>query len=340
MSAGALDGDLIALNAALRAGGRKRLTQGEIWTCYAQACAAQAAGSEPRRALHALLTALERQRAIRLPDPKRWDASLAPPLPTSIELLRDPSTGPSAIQQAWLPVLAFAANERHPATREALAQINAFLLSRPVLVPPVPLRERSLHVFGDEKRLEAFLSAEGLFRGRLPSALIGVVETPMPLANAMQPAARRAPLLILENLHSYDSFRRWNAEAKVFSAVVYGAGNGVAAAAESLRSLADACATAQLLYFGDLDPDGLAILDRIRRQIPAVQPHCNLYRWLLRHGRRAPLDAAPGDARIADWPAALAIEIAALFAAGQRIAQENFGTRELQGMPAVPRDAR
>ena len=334
------DSDILALNAALRLPGQKRLTQREVRQCYGLACPTLAAGPEPRAVLHALLIALAERQAIRLPDPKRWDDSIAPPLPTSIELLHDPAAEPAAMQQNWLPALAFAAIERHPATRDALLQINAWLRSDPPLVPTVPLRERSLHIFGDEQRLEALQSPEGLFRGKLPMAAIGVIDTPMPLAHEMQPAALGAPLLVLENLHSYDSVRRWNADAKAFSAVVYGGGHALLDATDALRGLAQRGRASDLFYVGDLDPEGLAILARLRQQLPDVQPHPNLYRWLLRHGRRAPMAAGEGGpVNLDGWPPALADAIAALFANSQRIAQENFGARELHGWPSVARPA-
>lgn len=340
MTASVTDSDILALNAGLRLPGQKRFTQREIWQCFAHVCPTLSAGPEARAVLHALLIALAERQAIRLPDPKRWDESLAPPLPSSVELLRDPAAEPAAMQQNWLPALAFAAIERHPATREALLQINAWLQSGLPLVPAVPLRERSLHIFGDEQRLEAFQSPEGLFRGKLPVVLIGVVDTPMPLAHEMQPAALGAPLVVLESLHGYDSFRRWNAEAKAFSAVVHGGGNAVLAASEALLALAQRAGTAQLFYFGALDAPGLVILDRIRQQLPDVQPHLNLYRWLLRHGRRTPMAAGEGGpVNLDGWPPLLADAIAALFANGQRIAQENFGTRELHGWSSVTRPA-
>lgn len=339
MSVPASDSALLALNVSLRAAGQKRLTQREIWQGFVQACPALAAEPEARAVLHGLLTALVERQAIRLPDSRRWDDSQTPPLPTSLELLRDPAAEPVATQPVWLPALAFAAIERQPAQREALLLINAWLRTEPPLVPPVPLRERSLHIFGDEQRLESFQAPEGLFRGKLPMAAIGVVDTPRPLAHEMQPAALGAPLLVLQKLASYDSIRRWNADTKAFAAVVHGGGPVLLDAVEALRALAERGRASAVFYVGDLDPDGLAILDHLRRLLPDVQPQLNLYRWLLHHGRRVPLAGGPAapPTTLANWPPDLAAAIGSLFADRQRIAQENFGTRELHGWPSARR---
>lgn len=335
------DSELRAFDGSLRSAGQKRLTQREIRLAFAAACPQRAAAPDARAVLHALLAALAARQAIRLPDPRRWDDSQTPPLPTSLELLRDPSAEPAATQVPWHPALAFAASERHPASREALLQINAWLQSHPSLLPPAPLRERALHIFGDEQRLDAFQSPDGLFAGRLPAARIGVIDTPPPLAHEMQPAALGEPLLVLAGLTSYDSVRRWNAGALAFSAVVHGGGSALLSAVEALQGLAQRSRAAQLFYFGDLDADGLAILDQLRRLLPSVQPHLNLYRWLLRHGCRSSPGSAAAMAPVnpaAGWPPDLAAAIGALFASGQRIAQENFGSRELHGWPSgVPR---
>lgn len=338
MTTAVADQDLQALDGALRAAGQKRLTQREIRQAFTGACPALAAAPDARARLQALLVALAGRGALRLPDPKRWDDSQPPPLPTSVELLRDPAAGPPEPAATWLPALAFAAHEQHPARRDTLLQINRWLQSGPDLEPSVPLRERSLHIFGDERWLEAFQSPDGLFDGRLPSALLGVVDPPPPLAHEMQPAALGAPLLVLAGLASYHSVASWNREARALSAVVYGGGPALLAATDALQQLAARAGASALFYVGDIDPDGLAILDRLRLAVPALQPHPALYRWLLKHGRRAPLAGGPAaPVSPAGWPADLAAAITALFAAGQRIAQENFGSRELRGWPAVRR---
>lgn len=327
------------LAAALRQSKRLRLTHAQLWDQFRLHCPALASRSDQRHALLETLTALAQVSVLRLPAESRWDRSLSPPLPLSVDVLTDePLT--ALAQQAWLPQMAFAASVRNPATRAALAAINHYLRIGAHVMPAVPLRERSLHVFGDEKRLETFVVEGSLFNGQLSFADLGIYQPAVPLANEAQALALGAPLLIVENHHSYESFRNWNSYAAVYSAIVWGAGNSLPASISALPSLARASRSTTVLYLGDLDPEGLLILQRTQAVLPSsITPHFNLYRWLLRHGARAPLGASlrsHAEIQFAGWPQALVDELRALWAGGERIAQEGFGTRELAALNSAP----
>ena len=71
--------------------------------------------------------------------------------------------------RARVPALAFAADERNLARRTTLEAINTFLIAkRREKLHPVPTRERSLHIFGDEKRLDNLRKTKTtLFEGRI-----------------------------------------------------------------------------------------------------------------------------------------------------------------------------
>ena len=145
---------------------------------------------------------------------------------------------------------------------------------------------------------------------------------------------------MLENYHSYDSFRRWNREAALYAAVAYGGGNAFRQGAGNLDELIARTAADGAFYVGDLDPPGIDILlgvneGRRAEGLTAVQPHCGLYRWLLAHGCRRPLDKAPRDglaARLGEvFPGVIAGALGELWAAGLRIPQESFGLEQLSG---------
>ena len=71
----------------------------------------------------------------------------------------------------------------------------------------------------------------------------------------------------------------------------------------------------------------------------APRPHRGLYRWLLAHGCRRPLEAAPTDGLSASLADAFPVEIPAglvdLWTARQRIPQESFGREQLLGDDAT-----
>ena len=98
------------------------------------------------------------------------------------------------------------------------------------------------------------------------------------------------------------------------------------------------------MYLGDLDPSGTTILigvNQVRRSEgrSPVRPHRGLYRWLLEHGCRRPLETPPTDRQTASlsevFPAGIAAGLVDLWSAGQRVPQESFGLDQLSGEDAT-----
>ena len=152
----------------LRALGKRRIGLPELRAAYLRAHPEAQGAPDLRRLLLDALQALERDGVTELPK-QGWDESGSPPLPRTARLRVAASARRARRPYAWLPALAFAADERHPVRRADLQAINAFLLSmREGSVLPVPTRERSLQVFGDEKRLDQLRKGGlALFEGRI-----------------------------------------------------------------------------------------------------------------------------------------------------------------------------
>ena len=333
---------------ALRALGKRRIRLPELRAAYLRANPDALNAPNLRRLLLDALRGLERTEFADLPAPGRgWDRSGSPALPRTVSLFDAARTQRSPEAHAWLPALAFAADERHPVRREDLQAINAFLLSaRDRSLSPVPTRERSLQIFGNEKRLDELRKGESkLFEGRISLEDLDCypVAPPLPFETPTRPSPER-PVLVLENYHSYDSFRRWNREAALYAAVAYGGGNAFRQGASNIDELIVRTTASGALYVGDLDPPGINILlgvnhrRRAERRI-LVQPHRGLYGWLLAHGCRRPLDKAPRDglaARLGEvFPVGVASALGELWAEGLRIPQESFGLEQLRGEEAA-----
>ena len=246
---------------------------------------------------------------------------------------------------AWVPELAFVSEARLNLSFAELRQLNDFIKDGGREREIVPIKERSLQIFGDEKRLDALLASVLFREGRLYERrdlrceLIGV-----PLAWKRGPVDSAAqPIIAIENAATWHSYCRWNAQRCLFSAVVYGDGNRFI---DGIRYLADIFTELggprRLLYFGDLDPQGLVIpqgaSSRARSLgLPVVEPHLWSYQQLLKlgAGHGQPWEGELPSPTLYDWLGECAEPVHQLFAAGHRLAQEHISWEVLQGIEVM-----
>ncbi len=295
---------------------------------------------ERRSRLAALASELAQAGTASLPAAGSWDRSARPALPRFLTLPARPG-GPGLAdgsQVAWRAELAWAASERFTQSHfEALQAVNAFLRDGGAGRPKVPARERSVQLFGDEKRLDRLQGSMLFAPGRLTLDLLACEQVRTPFV--WQRTGPGPDVLVLENSHTYHSFARALADAgSAAGAAVYGAGRHFES---SVHFLADLPFPARrVLYFGDLDAAGLQIPASASRSaqaagLPAVQPAAGLYELLLACGRPAPSSGPAGPAPAAWLPEHLREPAARLLQAGQRIAQEWAGTEALRANPEL-----
>ncbi|MEI6034100.1 MAG: Wadjet anti-phage system protein JetD domain-containing protein [Verrucomicrobiae bacterium] len=245
----------------------------------------------------------------------------------------------------WEPAMTFVREARLNVPFAELLLLNGFIKRGAGEI--VPIKERSLQIFGEEKRLDA-LAASALFRdGRLDARRDFLCEAiGVPLAWKRGPAAAAArPVIAIENAATWHSYCRWNMERSFFSAVVYGDGNRFA---EGIRYLADLFGELggprRIFYFGDLDPQGLAIPQEASLRarslgLPPVEPHLWSYRQMLRLGAAQPWDGDPPPPALCDWLAGCAEPARQVVSARCRLAQEHVGWEFLQGVADMSDDA-
>jgi hypothetical protein len=130
-------------------------------------------------------------------------------------------------------------------------------------VPIVPIRYRSVQLFGDEKRLEHLLHSSTLFGpGLLNLDLLACRRFPPPMAAAEVGAG--PDLLVVENSDTYwtviEVLRNHPAVHPV-GAVAWGCGRSFLAQipALTLDVAGRGPVTGTIWYWGDFDPEGLAI---------------------------------------------------------------------------------
>lgn len=171
--------------------------------------------------------------------------------------------------------------------------VNVYLKERPADQPMVPVRERALRIFEDEKALDG-CAKKGLFAGCICLEQLDCFYCPEPLPyHPLSMDVRETkgkPLLVVENSTPYRSCWRANEKSQTFAAVIYGKGfkqtNNVQAV-EGLLEIEDQLSSQGIWYFGDLDPAGLDIPKKInasreQAKLSPLKSAIPLYRELIR----------------------------------------------------------
>lgn len=277
---------------------------------------------------------------IPLPEEARWaDAfGFAPPSDEDSRRIAE---------HPWVPELCFLREVRVNLPFLDLERLDYFLKDCRPYAAIVPIKERSLQIFGDEKRLD-LLADSALFReGRLSLARLRCEIVGEPLAWKRGPlGADHQPVIVLENAATWHSYDRWNQMTKQFSAVVYGGGNRFVDGAGFLSEIFQEIGGHRpVFYFGDLDSAGLLIPQRASRRtqeagLPPIQPHLWSYKQLLTFESYALVAGDPDSAaaELCQWLGPLANDSSRLLAQGKRLAQEHIGWDFIEGKDAPSPD--
>ena len=328
------------LDALRRSAARSsRLPYDAVRAAYARACPGSADLPGFHQQVIAALRMLEQDGALRLPSSRSlWTTLGTATVPGWVQVIKEkPAPAPRDLTHAWHPRLAFAARETNADLLAALKIVDAFLKADGSARPLVPLRERSLELFGEEKFLDE--AGKALFAaGRLTPADLRARHVPMPLPSRAPSIghADDAPVLLVENLHAWDSLCAWNDQAGRYALVVYGSGNAVGQRVlEHLDLVAEG---RPLRYLGDLDMRGIQIpfglnQRRAARGLRPVEAETSFYRWLVSHGRRTSTktgaESVDREAIRGFLPDDLHLPVESLLSQGRRIPQEALGSEAL-----------
>jgi hypothetical protein len=289
----------------------------------------------------AAITSLGDEGLVEIPK-TRFDRSANPPLPAYVK--RPATTKPTPAEEAsiiwhvdldWV-ARADDADALSAAERRFLAKVNAWLPRRRDIT--VPLRERSLDIFDDDKLLESWIFGP-LFRpNRLTLALLAC-ETCWPPVE--QRVLGPGDWLIVENYTTYVSIGRRAAGGGFDGRIVWGSGLQVGTRLSALAAAGER--PARCWYFGDIDVGGfraarLACVRAGELGFGPVRPARGLYELAVRFGfeRRRTGGRHAGEDLVnwaLDWLGGALGEIAATVTrAGDRIVQENVGAEVLAGV--------
>lgn len=201
----------------------------------------------------------------------------------------------------------------------------------------VPTRERSLELFGDEKRLDGLAATRLFTSGALTLDLLRCHSVPIPFVSQWVPGVSDplgTALLIAENHHTYASLlevtRHNAAVGGAGRHVGYGTGNQFPSAVLSVPLLSPQ--PDRIVYFGDVDLKGLQIpatasTAATRAGLPAIVPAFPLYELLFEVGQElsAARVSADAGAEAAAWLGVLAEQACDLLVGGARLPQEAVG---------------
>ena len=143
---------------------------------------------------------------------------------------------------------------------------------------PVSLNERSFQIFGREKFLQREQGRKILTHCGVTLEQLEVYRTTEPLAYYSCSTKTPQNVLILENKDTFYSIRRHLLSGRTMlfgaeiSTVIYGAGKGILRSFEDFGFCVEPHindASNRILYFGDLDYEGIGIYERLR-ELPPV----------------------------------------------------------------------
>ncbi|MEU4576864.1 hypothetical protein [Nonomuraea sp. NPDC023979] len=279
---------------------------------------------------------------------RHFDTRDAPPMPLWVRRPpRERVVREARAVRVWPPALESAGRI---ATRDdelsVLEAVAAFLRDGGATRPSVPMRERSLELFGDEKRLDGLVTTRLFVSGALTLELLRCHPVPIPFVSQWvpgRPDPRGTALLIAENHHTYTSLleaTRRHAAAGPGRHVGYGTGNQFPSAVLSVPLLSPR--PNRIVYFGDVDLQGLQIpaaasASAVLAGLPAVVPALPLYELLFAAGRERPAAPVPADsaARVSAWLGLLAGRARNVLVSGIRLPQEAVGYELLSTCPDV-----
>lgn len=261
----------------------------------------------------------------------KQDRSLRPDLPAFVVLTAAPrAAAGSGVGEGhpWRPELAWAHHLRLTQTEfDVLRAVQHHRKHRSDQAAVVPHRERSLQLFGDEKRLDRLVRSRLFEPDRLSLELLDCWWAPPPLAYRKLDDGD-GPVVVTENSAGYHSLPTILDHRA--SVLAYGAGGSFA---QSVASLAELGPGRPVLYIGDLDAEGIAIPQRAAEAartagVSPPEPFVELWQALVdaadQHGQTVIPVPAEVAFELCEWFGAtpLAEAVRRLLEQGIRVAQE------------------
>jgi hypothetical protein len=329
----ALAGAMAVLVAASR---RRRVHLSDLLEAAASVDRTAASAVGWRARVRAALEDLRNSGAVEWPKAS-FDRSATPALPTWVARPARPRPEPPKRRvPVWRAELAWVA-DAEPAM--SIAEVNLLAAVNDWLArgeqPVVPLRERSLEIFGDEKLLESLLLGPLFGPGRLTLDLLAAESCWPEVVQSL--TGDGSDWLIVENYTTYVSVARAAARCGYPNRVIWGSGNQIGTRLASLAVTGQVPGRAW--YFGDIDTGGFKVArSAVTRAgelgLGGLAPAWGLYRLAVELGVRRPTETARAGASAQAWirfwlGGEVGPVCAEIAGEAQRIVQEHVGTAAL-----------
>jgi hypothetical protein len=337
-----------ALERSLLSASAVRVGAKELWGALARVFPHRTAGPAERHLLLNALTAIQARGTIRLPPKpgKRWDRSMEPAVPTSVDVVRDRVVSPPFPWRSfpWHPCLHWVAQCRSLSAPqiEFLRRVHDGLVNG-TFREPAPFKYRSLQLTGDEKMLASFLTTSLFAASRLTLETLACLPDAIPLA--WESVGEGGRMVIFENAGPFAVARRVLAEltSRSYDLIAYGGGRGILASLAHINTIEPRVES--IHYVGDLDDVGLDIAWNARHgaarlRLPTLLPATEIHRQMLATARVfGHADGWPTRTRLPELDrcrnldvvdAEVRADVERILCAGRRIPEEILGPKELR----------
>lgn len=230
----------------------------DLWNAFFEALPHMKAAPGQREILSYLVDQLCLQGFERPRDKRRVDRTALPVLPLWLCMPRgDKNTVSKEVYIYRSEELAFLNDSRSRIRDDRWKRIDEWFLSGKASALLIPMRERSLEMFGDEKGLDGMTKSPFFRKGNISLETLRCFHVPEPIPYSIQTDSRSRACLVIENATTYFTFRKWNEVSGEYRAIAYGGGNAFSCSWEGLTELKGQ--VEEIEYFGDIDGEGLRI---------------------------------------------------------------------------------
>jgi len=210
-----------------------------------------------------ILKNLEKSSMIELPKTEEnWDHNTLPQLPYWINIKRIKRKAPSKPWKEfpWRKELLWVSKLRNVRikTFEILKHLNEYFKNHEKDDIQMPIKERSIQIFGEEKILDRILQRKW-FKENLSLDILNCYKTHEPFPSKTFLGAKKNNVIIIENRDTFDSFCKVNGsfESPYYKHIIYGSGERIKDTILWIKNLDSKIKLIE--YFGDIDINGLAI---------------------------------------------------------------------------------